>query len=132
MMQILRSSESDLALLEYRSTQTTQMSTLPIQRLLGHATRSILPTENDSKHANNTKQTLMEKHNKRLVSQSAYNKSAHDLPTLKVGSPVLLRDISSLKTKWRPGKIVEQLSGRSYAVLTQDNQSLVRRNRVDL
>lgn len=127
-----RADDPYLALLEYRNTPTAGLSTSPVQRMLGKSTRSILPTNFDNQPNNLQSRVLKEKADKKAATQKSYDKSAKDLNTLKVGAPVLLRDFQSAKVRWQRGKIVEQLSDRSYAILSEDTSNIVRRNRVDI
>ena len=107
------------------------MSTSPTERMFGRSTRSILPSCNPNKTVS-TDLVLREKLKKKLTSQANYNRSAKDMDSLIIGSPVLLRDFSASKGKWMSGKVVEQLSDRSYTVLNNETGNIVRRNRVDL
>jgi hypothetical protein len=75
---------------------------------------------------------LRTKLKKKLTSQANYNRLAKDMDSLIIGSPALLRDFSASKGKWMSGKVVEQLSDRSYTVLNNETGNIVRRNRVDL
>ena len=45
---------------------------------------------------------------------------------------MLLRDVNAQKTRWQQGRVVEQMSSRSYLVANDQTQETVRRNRVDL
>ena len=127
-----RAKDPYLALLEYRNTPTAGMTTSPIERLLQRETRSILPIGTDNKKSVPITQVLKEKAAKKVTSQKSYNKSAADLKPLRIGSPVLVRDFNSVKQKWRAGKVIEQLSDRSYAILNDHSGNIVRRNRVDV
>jgi hypothetical protein len=80
---------------------------------------------------NGSNTVLMEKKAKKRRVQRHYDRTAKDLATLKEGTPVLLRDYTSHKTKWQEGSVVRQLSGRSYMV-TNAEGNVLRRNRVDI
>ena len=124
-----RAADPFLALLEIRNTPTQGMTTSPAQRLLGRETRSILPQT--SSVTDDIQTVLQEKNIKRTNSQKQYNKSAKDLPALKTGTPILLRDFNSHKTSWQKGRIIEQLSDRSYSLMNAEG-NLIRRNRIDI
>ena len=62
--------------------------------------------------------------------QYDYNKHARDLPPIKEGSPVLIRDFTSHKQKWKDAHVLKQLSDRSYSVVSQGQ--VLRRNRKHL
>lgn len=129
-----RADDPYLALLEYRNTPTAEMSTSPAERMLGHSTRSILPTPNKNKTVY-MGSVLPEKSKKKLMTQDSYNQSAKDLKPLVVGEPVLLRDFSAAKdkyNKWMTGKVLERLSDRSYTILNDDTGNIIRRNRIDI
>ena len=129
-----RAEDPYLALLEYRNTPTSGMSSSPCQRLFGHATRSILPTGPMDRENYSNLEAQSQKAHRSLRIQKHYNRGAKDLQSLSAGSPVLLRDFQSKKKKWQRGKVIEQLSDRSYLVSNQeaDRPSAVRRNRIDL
>ena len=102
--------------------------------MFGRSTRSILPTGDLSK-AFSSESVLQEKLKKKLFSQDNYNQSAKDLKPLVIGKPVLLRDFGAAKdkyNKWMTGKVLERLSGRSYAVLNDETGNVIRRNRIDI
>jgi hypothetical protein len=75
---------------------------------------------------------LKEKADNKLKAQMNYDKSAKDLKRLKIGCPVLLRTFHAAKGRWAHGKVLEQLSDRSYSVFSEPTGNIVRRNRVDL
>lgn len=125
-----RAKDPYLALLEYRNTPTSDMSTSPVERILGRNTRSIVPqrlTNSDSDVL-----VLSEKFKKKAATEQYYNRAAKDLPVLKTGTPVLVRDFLSHKTKYLPGKIIDSLTDRSYTVRMDHNDTVVRRNRVHI
>ena len=122
-----RADDPYLALLEYRNTPTSGMTSSPTQRMFGRATRSILPTGDSFEN-----QVIQQKYQRKMVVQKHFNKSARDLPNLTIGMPVLLRDFQDQKNKWQQGRVVEQLSDRSYLVSNDRTEKAVRRNRVDL
>lgn len=117
-----------LALLEHRNTPTEDMSTSPIQRMLGRPTRSTLPQRREQAEADEI--SFQEKLRKRLKLQSKYNQTARDLPELRSGQPVLVRDYHEHKRGWKEAKVIQQLSGRSYSV--EIDGEMRRRNRRDL
>ena len=100
-----RAEDPYLALLEFRNTPTAGMSSSPAERMFGHGTRSILPTGGS---ANKSHRVLQEKVRRKVQVQTAYNRSAKDLPDLAIGSPILLRDVQAHKTKWQQGRVVER------------------------
>lgn len=123
-----RCSDPFLALLEFRNTPTREMTTSPIQRLLGRPTRSNIPqpiTTTDEEYKNH-----QEKVTRQTKMQGRYNKTAHNLPALKEGQPVMVRDYHEHKREWKEAKVAKQLSGRSYSV--EIDGELRRRNRRDL
>ena len=46
-----------------------------------------------------------------------YDKGTRDMPQLKHGQPVLLRQVNDRATKWRPAQILEPVTNRSYLIL---------------
>ena len=123
-----RAADPQLALLEYRNTITVGMTTNPIHRLLHRSTRSIIPQLDCGRTDDKSNRT--EKESKLRRTQYDYNKHARDLPPIKEGSPILLRDFTSHKQKWKDAHMLKQLSDRSYSVVSQ-GQAL-RRNRKHL
>ena len=91
--------------------------------MFGHATRSILPTGDPT-----CTNVLQQKARRKQVIQKHYNQPSKDLPHLTIGMPVLLRDFRSHKDKWQQGRVVEQLSDRSYLVSNEKTATAVRRN----
>ncbi|KAK6311313.1 hypothetical protein J4Q44_G00169770 [Coregonus suidteri] len=68
---------------------------------------------------------------RRQVSKFIYDKSAKDLPELRVGEAVRMKTLpGDRKGHWRLGSCVQKVAPRSY--LVEVNGSLYRRNRVDL
>ena len=106
-----------LALLEYRNTITAGMTTRPIWRLLHRPTRSIIPQLDCVRTDDKSNRT--EKERKLRRTQYDYNRHARDLPAIKEGSPVLIRDFTSPKQRWKDAHVLKQLSDRSYNVSSQ-------------
>ena len=92
-----RAADPQLALLEYRNTIIAGMTTSPIQRLLHRSTRSIIPQLDCGRSDDNSNRT--EKERKLRRTQCHYNKHTRDLPPIKEGSPVLIKDFTSHKQK---------------------------------
>ena len=126
---ILRRCEDPfMALLEHRNTVSEGMSTSPVQRLLGRATRSTLPRKEEATEAELSNHR--EKEVKRMKVQERYNRTARELPPLKEGQPVMVKDYQSHKRQWKEATVMKQLSGRSYSI--EMDGDLLRRNRRDL
>lgn len=53
------------------------------------------------------------------------------MPALRIGMLVILRDFQAVSKRWRPGKVAKQLSDQSYAIISNDTQNIVGRDRVD-
>ena len=121
-----RAKDVQLALLEHRNTTTAGMTTSPIQRLLHRSTRSILPQLRLAEPVNH-KHNRDEKEKKRQKTEKRYNHRAKDLPPLKEGQSVLLRDYIQHKRAWKDAHVHKQLTDRSYSVLVDGD--LLRRNR---
>lgn len=74
---------------------------------------------------------LVKLRHRRQVSKFIYDKSAKDLPELRVGETVRMKPLPGDRTGlWRLGSCVQKVAPRSY--LVEVNGSLYRRNRVDL
>ena len=121
-----RASDPWLALLEYRNTPTEGMKSTPIERLTGKHTRSVLP----QRASHGTESDGEDRSRRQRAIQSNYDKGAKDLPLLKTGTPVLVQDFTSRKNKWKEGKVIDQLSSRSYTV--EIGGEFLRRNRKHL
>ena len=123
-----RCADPYMALLEYCNTPSEGMTTSPVQRLLGRSTRTMLPGLGTiSKQSQENHQEKLEKQRK---IKKQYDRSARDLPVLKEGDPVMVKDYHNHKREWREARVSKQLSGRSYAV--EADGELLRRNRRDL
>ena len=122
-----QAADPQLALLEYRNTITAGMTTRPIQRLLLGSTRSVIRQMDCGRTDDKSNRTEKER---KLRTQYHYNKHARDLPTIKEGFPVIIRDFTLHKQKWKDAHMLKQLSDRSYSVVSQGQVS--RRNRKHL
>ncbi|XP_067949645.1 uncharacterized protein [Watersipora subatra] len=125
-----RCADPELALLEFRNTTTENMTTSPIERLLGRSTRSTLPSDAKVKLSRAEQLSSEEKRAKRQRTTTQCNKSSKNLSPLKIGEPVMLRDYRAHQRSWKEAQVHKTLSDRSYAVVCDGE--MFRRNRRDL
>ncbi|XP_067930769.1 uncharacterized protein [Watersipora subatra] len=123
-----RVADPELALLKYCNTTTENMTTSPIEHLLGRSTRSTLPS--DAKMRSKAEQlSSEEKRAKRQQTRTQY-KSSKNLSPLKIGEPVMLRDYRAHQKSWKEAQVRKMLSDRSCAVVCDGE--MFRRNQRDL
>ena len=117
-----------LALLNMRNTPQEGMDTSPAQRLFGRRTRTLLPTApallSPSIQSAPDTQLKLQRRKDKMVK---YDKGII-LPSLKENDAVRMQPLKNPKDPWKPAKVVEQISPRSYIVQTPDKQ-LYRRDR---
>lgn len=120
-----------LALLDQRNTPTESQGSSPVQRLMSHCTRTLLPTATNllyPKVPENVDQLLKLKRQK---AKFYHDRSSCILPEIEIGQDV---GVASLQKNdvWKRGTCIEKLSDRSYVVQTDADNHLVRRNRAFL
>lgn len=103
-----------LAMLDHRNTPSQGLNTSPAQRLLSRRTRTLLPTTNTLLKPEVTHNEQGLKYN-RQRKEKYYNRTAKDMDTLKSGDSVRVQPCDTHKG-WRPAKVVQQVSHRSYEV----------------
>ncbi|XP_067930524.1 uncharacterized protein [Watersipora subatra] len=87
-----RCADPELALLEYYNTTTENMTTSPIERLLGRSTRSTLPSHTKMGLSRAEQVSSEEKRAKRQRTRTKYNKSSKNLSPLEISEQVMLGD----------------------------------------
>ena len=118
------------ALLEWRNTPTTGLTTSPVQRLMQRRTRATVPqAERLLKPAlQPTHQTMGGKTKKQRLSQHYYNRHARDLSPIRKGTPVFGQSLKKYDpVKWTQGTVADRCNDRSYIVEIEGR--LLRRNR---
>ncbi|XP_071202850.1 uncharacterized protein [Salvelinus alpinus] len=107
------------------------MDSSPAQRLMARRLKAALPVANTLLEPCVVTDVLVKLRHRRQVSKFIYDKSAKDLPELRVGETVRMKPLPGDRTGlWRLGSCVQKVAPRSY--LVEVNGSLYRRNRVDL
>ena len=128
---LLRKSKDPMkALLEWRNTPTTGLTSSPVQRLMQRRTQATVPqAERLLKPTVQPAHQTMEGKTKRLrVSQHYYNRHARDLTPIRKGAPVFVQSPKKYDpVKWAQGTIADKCSDRSYIVEIEGR--LLRRNR---
>ena len=122
-----------LAILDYCNTPTQGTDSTPAQRLMSRRTKALLPT---------TRKLLepkLVKHHHQKVKRNQqrqakyYNRGAKDLPCLKQGDTVRVKDYG--QNKWKDvsakAKVLAECGIRSYRVQAEDGR-ILRRNRSQL
>ncbi|XP_021170215.2 uncharacterized protein K02A2.6-like [Fundulus heteroclitus] len=118
-----------LAMLDHRNTPSQGLNTSPAQRLLIRRTRTLLPTKDTLLKPEVTHNEQGLKYN-RQRQEKYYNRTAKDMDTLKGGDSVRVQPWDTHKG-WRPAKVVQQVSHRSYEVELESG-GVLRRNRCHL
>ncbi|XP_077496415.1 uncharacterized protein LOC144107287 [Amblyomma americanum] len=120
------------ALLEWRNMPRDEQLKSPVQRLMGHLTRTQLPVlpqhlEPQTVPPQSVRNRLQEIREKQRM---FYNRTAKRLPHLRSGSPLSVYDTK--RRTWSPAVVVGPAgTPRSYTLLTDNGQEL-RRNRQHL
>ena len=123
------------ALLMYRNTPIQHLGLSPAQILFHRSLRDCVPIDGTLLKPHHSwidaaaqRERAFMKRNEYLLSE--YNRTAHQLPPLKVGSTVLLQNRRGQKYRWdRAGIIVETLSDRKYLIKLHGSGRVVTRNR---
>ena len=117
---LLRKSKDPMkALLEWRNTPTTGLTSSPVQRLMQRRTQATVPqAERLLKPTVQPAHQTMEGKTKRLrVSQHYYNCHARDLTPIRKGAPVFVQSPKKYDpVKWAQGTIADKCSDISYIV----------------
>ena len=121
------------ALLQYRNTPLQGLGLSPSQLLFHRKLRDCMPSKTfhlkphpEWVEAGNQREKAFYERNIRLIQE--YDRTAHPLPTLDVGSTVLAQDGSGCHRWNRTGKIVE-IAGRKYTIRMHGSGRIVTRNR---
>ena len=118
--------DATMALLEWRNTPTEDFNSSPVQRFLGRRTRTTLPLLAE-KLLPEPVSRVPDIQEKKLKKQAKYyNQSSKDLPLLNPGTVVYVQPVMG-EAKWKIGKVVKEISPRSYIVQTDGRQYI--RNR---
>ena len=121
-----------LALLNIRNAPTQGVDSSPAQRLMGRRTRTLLPTTKSLLEPRNPlnphEMEQLQLNQKRQAKY--YNRTAHDLPTLKEGDTVRMKPFVLGQHTWKKAEVTRRLDERSYEV--QASGTTYRRNRQHL
>ena len=121
-----------LALLNIRNAPTQGVDSSPAQRLMGRRTRTLLPTTKSLLEPRNSlnphEMEQLQLNQKRQAKY--YNRTAHDLPTLKEGDTVRMKPFVLGQHTWKKAEVTRRLDERSYEV--QASSTTYRRNRQHL
>ena len=115
-----------LALLEYRNTPMSDHLGSPVQRLMGHRTKTLLPTSNSllEPRTISPRTVTKELRHKKERQKYYYDQYSKPLVELTAGDQVMMRD----KDRWKPAKVISRTASRSYVIKTLTGQ-IFRRNR---
>ena len=121
------------AVLQYRNTPIQGIGLSPAQLLLHRHLRDFVPAQPclyrphpEWLKASLRRETLLAKRNAKLIED--YDRTAHTLPPLNVGTYVALQDPHN--RRWnRTGRIVEALADRQYRVRVDGSGRITLRNR---
>lgn len=118
-----------LALLEYRNTPLNEKIPSPAVLLFGRRLKGVVPISEESlKPVNPTNVSETLKFRK-MKEKSYYDRTAMELPELKKGEKVMVKDFKT--GLWEPGKVekVDENRPRSYMVKLDRNGKVYMRNR---
>lgn len=125
------SSDPWKAILHWRNTPTDGMDSSPAQRLMSRRLKTSLPVANKLLEPVVIQGVPERLRQKRQVAKAKYDRSARDLPELKVGEQIRMRPLPGDRTgRWERGTCLQQVAPRSY--LVDVGGTRYRRNRVDL
>lgn len=115
-----------LCILEYRNSPVGKCKS-PAQLLMGRRLRTTLPMRTEllkpeSSVNNGFQQNREEEKSKQ---QKHYDRGSHELPKLKAGEQIRLRNQNN---RWEPATVIREVDSRSYIVRTE-NGRFYRRNR---
>jgi hypothetical protein len=116
-----------LALLDLRNTPAGGGIGSPVQRLMGRRTNTLIPTTKSLLQPQiiDPQQVYQNKQQSKRKQKEYYDWHTKDLPTLKVGEKVMIKD----NEKWKPATILQiHPNPRSYIVETKEGNTY-RRNR---
>ncbi|XP_053686073.1 uncharacterized protein LOC128735615 [Sabethes cyaneus] len=115
-------------LLEYNITPVASMKLTPSQLFFGRQIKTRLPIDETLliRQSLDERQVRGRIEQKRMAQKQYYDRSARQLPPLKVGDRVLFKKSSK---EWHYGQIVRDVNGRSY-VLKDNFENHFRRNRI--
>ena len=129
-----KSSDIYAALLNYRNTPQQGHRHSPVQRMMNHRTRTLLPTANTLLKSEIVDSKVVEEEiiQKRSSAKKIYDRTAGlELPKIPVGSYAYVKPPPSKRGKqWAYGKVIQSDGNRSYSIQTP--HSVVRRNRCQL
>ena len=121
------------ALLQYRNTPLQHFGLSPAQILFHRQLRDCIPTSSEhlKPHSSwliaaNDREQAFYQRNQRLISE--YNRTAHVLPPLTVGSTVLIHDGTN-RRRWNRVGTVVAVNDRNYTLRMHGSGRVVTRNR---
>ena len=121
-------------MLNYRNTPQQGHSYSPVQRMMNHRTRSMLPTSNVLLSPKLVDNATVNKEitQKRVAAKKIYDRTAGlELQKLGVGTHAYAKPPPAARGKpWEYSKIIQTDGNRSYTLLTPT--STIRRNRCQL
>ena len=129
----LNSDRACQSLLQYRNTPLPQLGLSPSQILFHRRLRDCIPTNSNHlrphsswvEAANQREQALFHR-NQRLIED--YNRTAHALPPISIGSTVLIHDGSG-RRRWNRIGVIVEVDNRQYTIRMHGSGRIVIRNR---
>jgi hypothetical protein len=115
-----------LALLHHRNTPN-KVEYSPVQRIFSRRTRCLIPTKMENLKPNVAIDIKEKIEMKKRTAKSFYDRSARDLPELKVGQPVVFKQFPETQKDWSMGFVQKRLNDRSFSI--QAGGKEYRRNR---
>ena len=119
------------AILLWRNTPTVGMDSSPAQRLMARRLKTPLPLTDELLEPCVVPGVKEKIQYKRQVAKHYYDRSAKDLPELRIGQSFRMKPLPGDRTgRWRRGMCLQQVAPRSY--LVEVDGTTYRRNRIDL
>lgn len=121
------STDYRLALLEYQNTPLNECLPSPAEILQNRKLRSILPLRETALDLTVNKSVRDHLINRQNTFKTYYDRDAKQLSPLKVGQMVKIKHEN--KGIWKNGKVNKILRNRSYEILTQNGNKIIRNRR---
>ena len=117
-----------LALLDQRNTPTESIGTSPAQRLMSRRTRALLLTAINPLYSKVPESVTEKLKLERQTAKWYHDRFSRSLPEIEIGQDIRLAPVQKNQT-WKTGTCIEKLSDRRYAVKTNLDNQVLRRNR---
>lgn len=128
---ILDNTDVYKAILDYRNTPRVSTGLAPAEVMFQRRTRTATIPAVCPPTAKETEAKKAKQHHKRRIKQH-YDKSAHDLTPMRIGSTVWFIEWQGQRKYWSKGRITDVSGTRSYIIRRQSDGATFRRNRIHI